>query len=104
MLIIDENISEIEVWRLRERRIPVRLISEVAARSMDDENIIPVLHRLKTPTFFTKDRDFWNYKLIHASYCLVYLDIPEHEGEVAAYIRRFLHHPDLTPMPNAWGR
>src|SRR5438094_731602 len=27
MLIIDENISEIEVWRLRERRTPVRLIT-----------------------------------------------------------------------------
>ena len=92
MLIIDENISESEVWRLREWRIPVRLISEVAVKSIDDENIFPILHRLKRPTFFAKDRDFWKRTLVHPAYCLVHLDIPEHEGEVAAFIRRFLNH------------
>ncbi len=33
MLVIDENISEIEVWRLRERGVAVRQIgTEVACR------------------------------------------------------------------------
>ena len=37
MLILDENISEIEVWRLREWRIAVRQIGrEVAAISTSD--------------------------------------------------------------------
>ena len=54
MLIIGENISDIEVWRLREWRIHVRQIgSDVARASIADENIIPVLHRLKQPTLFT---------------------------------------------------
>ena len=93
MLIIDENISEIEIWRLREWRIAVRLIgADVAAKSATDENIIPILHRLKRPTLFTKDKDFWRRELMHAGYCLVHLDIPEHEGQVAAFIRRFLRH------------
>ncbi len=60
MLIIDENISEIEVWRLREWGIAVRQIGpDLAKASTTDENILPVLHRLKHPTFFTRDEDFW---------------------------------------------
>jgi hypothetical protein len=57
MLLIDQNISEMEVWRLREWRIAVRVIGEeIAEKSINDENLLPVLHRLKRPTFFTKDR------------------------------------------------
>ena len=94
MLVIDENISEIEVWQLREWGVHVRQIGpDVAQTSATDENILPVLHHLKHPTFFTRDRDFWDPKLRHQKYCLVFLDIPEHEGEIAAAIRRFLSHP-----------
>jgi hypothetical protein len=61
MLILDESISEIEVWRLREWGIAVRQIgSEIAGAGTADENILPVLHRLKRPTLFTRDEDFWN--------------------------------------------
>jgi hypothetical protein len=103
MFVLDENISESEVWRLRERGIPVRLLAEVARKSIDDENIIPVLHRLKRPTFFTKDRDFWRRKLVHPAYCLVHLDVPEHEGVVADYIRRFLGHPMFARRADRMG-
>src|SRR5258706_4583452 len=59
MLILDENISEIEAWRLREWHMAVRQIGrDVAKISTSDENILPVLHRLKRPTFFSRDRDF----------------------------------------------
>ena len=59
MLVIDENISEIEVWRLRECDLAVRQIGpDVANQSIGDDDILPVLHRLKQPTFFTRDGDF----------------------------------------------
>jgi hypothetical protein len=38
MLIIDENISEIEVWRLREWRIPVRQIGPDVAQGIAGEH------------------------------------------------------------------
>jgi hypothetical protein len=105
MLIIDENISEIEVWRLREWRVWVRQIGpDVAKASTTDENILPVLHRLKTPTFFTRDRDFWHPKLCHARYALVFLDVPEHEGEIAVAIRRFLRHPAFNTHAKRMGK
>jgi hypothetical protein len=94
MFILDENISESEVWRLREAGLAVRVFGvDLGEKSDADEEIIPLLHRLKQPTFFTKDGDFWDRTLLHAGYCLVRLDVPEHEGEVAAAIRRFLRHP-----------
>jgi len=96
MLIIDENISEIEVWKLREWRVAVRQIGpDVAPASTTDENILPVLHRLKRPTFFTRDKDFWNARLVHRAYCLVFLDLREREGQIAAAVRRFLR---LSPF------
>jgi len=104
MLIVDENISEVEVWRLREWRVHVRLVSEVAVKGIADENIIPVLHRLKRPTLFSKDRGFWNRKLAHPAYCLVLLDVPEHEGEVARYAHQLLKHPDFAANAQRMGK
>jgi len=105
MFVIDENISEIEVWRLREWGFAVRQIGpDIASLSTSDENILPVLHRLKRPTFFTRDEDFWNRCLVHARYCLVYLDIQEHEGEIASAIRRFLRHPLFNTHANRMGK
>lgn len=94
MLVTDENISELEVWRLREWRIHVRQIgTDVADLSVGDDDILPALHRLKQPTFFTRDGDFWKPHLRHPGYCLVFIDVPDREGEVATMIRRFLNHP-----------
>jgi hypothetical protein len=104
MLIADENVSENEIWRLREAGFAVRVIGQdVAVSSVSDENILPVLRRLKKPTFFTRDRDFWKAALCHASYALVYLDIAEHEGEVARCIIKFLHHPSFKTAANRLG-
>lgn len=105
MLLIDENISEIEIWRLREWRITVRVIGEeIAEKSISDENILAILHRLKQPTFFTKDRDFYKPALCHPAYALVYMDVPEHEGQVAGYIRRFLRHPEFDATAKRLGK
>jgi hypothetical protein len=105
MLIIDENVSEIEVWRLREWGIAVRQIGpDIAAASVSDENILPILHRLKRPTFFTRDQDFWSPLHVHAKYCLVFLDIREHEGLIASTIRRFLRHTAFDTHAKRMGK
>ncbi|MGH9936623.1 MAG: hypothetical protein ACREAM_10285 [Blastocatellia bacterium] len=58
---------------------------------MDDrEEIIPLLHGLRRPTFFTRDHDFYHPWLRHPGYCLVYLEI--NPDETARFIRRFLRH------------
>jgi len=56
----------------------------------DLNEVIPLPHQLKSPTFFTLDRGFYHPRLRHPGYCLVYLDI--WDDEAAQYIRRFLSH------------
>jgi hypothetical protein len=77
---------------------------DIALKSISDENIIPLLLTLKKPTFFTRDRDFWKAELCHAKYAVVFLDIPENEGELAKYIRLFLRHPMFKTSALRLGR
>ena len=69
---------------------------------MKDDEIIPLLHQLDRPTFFTLDGDFYDRRLCHNGYCLVHLDIEE---EMAAeYVRRLLRHRDLNTKAKRMGR
>lgn len=93
MNVLDENIIAGQCDRLRRWRISFRQIrSEVGRKGMDDrEEIIPLLHRLPDPTFFTRDDGFYDRVLCYPGYCLVALSVPP--DEAAHYIRRFLRHP-----------
>ena len=92
MNVLDENIIAPERERWRAWRIHFRSIGEeVGHLGMKDRNeIIPLLHTLQKPTFFTRDRGFYRPTLLHARYCLVYLEVEA--DETAEYIRRFLRH------------
>ena len=77
-------------WRIRARQIG----SDVGRAGMGDDEIIPLLHALDHPTFFTRDRDFLQPWLCHPSYCLVYLDVGQFEA--ASFVRRVLRHRELN--------
>ena len=67
---------------------PVRQIGDAVGRQgMKDSEIIPLLHGLASPTFFTRDDDFYDHRLCHASYCLVHCAVGK--NEVAVFVRRF---------------
>jgi len=89
--LLDENVPLDQFDLLRARGIPCRVIGrEVAESSIGDDNIVSLLHRLKHPTFFTRDEHFFKRRLCHKSYCLVWLDVaPE---EAALFVQRFLRH------------
>ena len=92
MNVLDENIIAPEQERLRVWRIHFRSIGEEIGRpGMKDLNeIIPLLHTFRQPTFFTRDHGFYRPTLLYAGYCLVYLEVGA--DETAEYIRRFLRH------------
>lgn len=104
MNVLDENIFEpqrrqLEAWKIRVRQIGV----EIGSMGMDDrQQIIPLLHTLRRPTFFTRDRDFYHPWLRHPAYCLVYLDV--NPDEAAYFIRRFLRHPDFRTQMQRLGK
>ncbi len=102
MNVLDENIVAEQRGQLRQWRIPFRRIGEhLAAFGALDENLIPVLHQLPQPTFFTSDEDFFKAPLCHSNYALVYLDVDDRE--TAEFVRRFLKHPAFDTQAKRLG-
>lgn len=91
MILLDENIRQDQAIQLRRQHIPAQfLVEHFAQKGIQDHDIVPVLHRLKQPVFFTHDRDFFRRDLTHNNYCLVWLDL--FDGKAAEFIRAFLKH------------
>jgi hypothetical protein len=94
MLVLDENLPAGQRQLLRSWRVRFRTVGrEVAFFGAKDENLIPLLHRLANPTFFSLDRDFYRQEAANRSYCLVWLDV--RAGEAGKFIRAFLRHPEF---------
>src|SRR5215470_15179255 len=104
MNLLDENIIEAQRQQLARWRIRVRQIGvEIGAVGMNDrEEILPLLHTLRRPTFFTRDHDFYHPWLRHPNYCLVYLEV--RPDEAALFIRRVLHHSHLRTQAQRMGK
>jgi hypothetical protein len=57
---------------------------------------------LRRPTLFTRDRDFYDPRLQHTGYCLVYVDVSP--DDVAEFVRRFLRHPNFRTQAQRMGK
>lgn len=102
MIIIDENFPDSQRQLLQGWRISFKQIAfEIGREGLQDDEIIPLLHQLKRPTFFTLDDDFFGSKLCHAEYCLIYLDVAQYES--ATFIRRTLRHNDFDTKAKRMG-
>ncbi|MEX2262023.1 MAG: hypothetical protein WD696_08720 [Bryobacteraceae bacterium] len=103
MIILDENILDgqrllLEAWRLAARQIGVNL----GRKGLKDEEIVVLLRQQRKPTFFTRDGGFYHPDVRHRSYCLVVTSVGQ--NEVAAFVRRFLRHPDFDTQAKRMGR
>jgi hypothetical protein len=92
MNVLDEDIIFSQRRSLESFKIHFRQIGVEIGRSRikDLNEVIPLLHQLKFPTFFTLDHGFYTPKLRHPGYCMVHLDV--RDDEAAQYVRRFLSH------------
>lgn len=102
MILLDENINESQLQLLRSWRLRPRLIGrDVGTQGIQDAQIIPLLHELSRPTFFTRDLGFYDRELCHARYCIAVLAV--HRYEAAHFIRRFLRHPEFRTRARRMG-
>ena len=102
MLVLDENLPAGQRLLLRKWGIRFRLVGvDVASWGTHDENLIPVLHRLAQPTFFSLDQDFYRPSWAHSGYGLVWLDAAD--DHAAEFIRRFLRHPAFDTQVKRMG-
>ena len=92
MIVLDHNIPRDQALLLRRWRLRANHIGFEVGRPewQDQQEVLRYLHRLKAPTFFTRDAGFFRQRLSHPRICIVLLT-----GRVldtAADIRRFLGH------------
>lgn len=104
MNILDENIDSVARLQLRSFKIRFRHIgTDIGHSGMKDLNdVIPLLHNLRKPTFFTRDGDFYSRTLVHSQYCLVYLDV--RASESAEYVVRFLRQEGFRKQKDMMGK
>ena len=103
MNILDENIPRDQADLLNFWGIRCRSLSrDLASQGIADDDILPLLLRLKNPTLLTRDEDFFQRHLVHAGYCLVYFQVGV--AETAFFIRRFLRHPDFQTSQQRLGK
>ena len=102
MNILDENISKSQRQLLESWRISIKQVGINTGRSgMKDMEIITSLQKLRGPTFFTRDDDFFKPKLCHMRYGLVYLDVEK--SEAALFIRRLFKHTKFNTQAKRMG-
>ena len=104
MNILDEDIGLSQRRHLESLKIHFRQIGVEIGRSgmKDRSEVIPLLHQLKHPTFFTRDHGFYRPTLRHHEYCLVYLDV--WDDEVSRYVRLLLRHRAFRAQVNRMGK
>jgi hypothetical protein len=101
--ILDENLTRNQRELLEAWRIPVKQIGfNIGHSGMQDGEIMPLLIGRRRSTFFTRDDDFYDARLCHRSVCLVYLAV--NMNEAAAFVRRFLRHPDFRIYSKRLGK
>ena len=92
MIILDENVPESQWQLLRSWRIRALLIGrDLSEKGIKDDRLTKFLREQNRSTFFTRDEGFYDRKLCHAGYCLVYLSVRPNES--ALFVRRFLRSP-----------
>jgi hypothetical protein len=100
--VLDENIPLDQFEILRAAGIHCRVIGrDLSHLSADDEHITVLLHRLKQPTFLTRDEDFFRRDLCHPNYALFFWDIRPAESD--DFIRRVLRHPRFRTKAQRMG-
>jgi hypothetical protein len=100
--ILDENIPKNQRELLTSWHVAIRQIGyDVGRKGIQDDEIIPLLHQLRRPSFFTRDSDFFDRRLCHQRYCLVYMDVDKYEA--ALFVRRVLRHPEFDTQVKRMG-
>jgi hypothetical protein len=103
VIVLDENIVDgqrllLEGWGIGVRQIGL----DVGHNGLKDEQIVVLLRKLRQPTFFTRDSDFYSAELRHHRYSLVVAAVGQYE--TAGLIRRFLRQREFDSYAKRAGK
>jgi hypothetical protein len=101
--IFDENFSAPLIEIIRYKLSSVTQVGKDWGHSgwKDRDQIIPHLHG-SGATFHTLDRGFYDWRLWHKDYCLVYYDVPE--AEIIEWVFKFLNHRTFDTRAKRMGK
>ena len=89
-LVLDDQLDVQAILpRLEPWITAVRLQSLRPGEHVLDDRVPEILCTLQRPTFVTIDRGFWNRRLCHASYCILYFDLlTDQQQQLPSILRR----------------
>jgi hypothetical protein len=100
--VLDELFDEAVYEQLKARRLAIEKVGAgFGTTGWLDDHILQALQG-SGKTFHTRDHGFYHRSHVHSSYCIVYHDVPL--AEMAAYIRRFLRHPQFNTHAKRLGK
>lgn len=101
--IFDENFAVPIMELIRNKLSSVSQVGKDWGQSgwKDHDQIIPHLHGSQA-TFHTLDSDFYDWRLCHKDYGLVYYDVPE--AEILEWILKFLNHHAFNTRATRMGK
>ena len=70
-----------------------------------DDRVPEILQTLKTPTFVTIDHGFWNRRLSHPGYCILYFRLTKNEQEqLPDLLRQLFRLPEFRTRSARMGK
>ncbi len=106
-IVVDEHIAHSKVTDPLKNWITAEQIGfELRqAKGLSDEQIIPLLHRLKRRTFVTIDSDFYNPKLCNDAYCLIYFHVSStQQAQIPDLLRRLFRIEGFRSIRERMGK
>jgi hypothetical protein len=105
-LVLDDQLDvQIMVPALEAWITAVRLQHLRPTEHILDDRIPEILRTLKKPTFLTIDHGFWNRRLCHSGYCILYFDLAKDEQQqLPGLLRRLFRLPEFRTRTVRMGK
>jgi hypothetical protein len=105
-LILDDQLDISEVFFPIRKWITARRLQELRPGELiRDERVPEILRTLKSPTFITIDHGFWNARLCHPDYCIVYFALRDDQQQlIPGLLRALLRRVEFRARSKRMGK
>ena len=105
-LIRDDQLDVSEILPAIRKWITARRLQDLRpAELIRDERVPEILRTLRSPTFLTIDSGFWNARLCHPGYCILYFALRDDQQRlIPALLRALLRRAEFRSRSKRMGK
>lgn len=105
-LILDDQLDVTEILPSIRRWITARRLQDLRPGELIRDDRIPeILLTLKSPTFLTIDHGFWDARLCHPKYCILYFALRDDQQQlIPGLLRALLRRAEFRSRSNRMGK